>query len=180
MGQSRDNSADSLEPLFMQGLSDNLFQGLNDMQKGFIASIRLFQGSGEDGDDLLRAIANMLPPDQLFRKELRSLPSVNSEFRTFLDTRCARMTQHSSRRIMMTLASNVYEELEDRQAAIEIIQATIAAGRLNRGSGRPVTSVRLKEILPHSVPGTISSAHNTKTSPSVISIFQKLYSCAEP
>ena len=130
--QSRDSTADASEPLFMQGLSDNLFQGLNDVQKGFITSIHLVQSSGEEGDALRRAIAEMFPPSELFSKEVRSFPSVYSELRNVLDTHGGRMTQHSSRRIMMTLASKVYEEQEDKQAAVEIVQEIIAAGRRNR------------------------------------------------
>ena len=128
--QSRDSTVHASEPLFMQGLSDNLFQGLNDVQKGFITSIRLVQSSGEEGDALRREIADMFPPSELFSKELRNLPS--AELRNFLDTHGARMTQHSSRRIMMTLASNVYEEQEDKQAAVEVVQDIIAAGHRNR------------------------------------------------
>lgn len=39
------------------------------------------------------------------------------------------MVQHSSRRIMTALASNNYIELEEQAAAMQIVQAIMAAGR---------------------------------------------------
>lgn len=131
-GESAGSHSDAPATLFMQGVSGQLFEGLNDVQKGFVTSIRLLEGSEEDTSSLPRSVADMFPPADLFCKELRSLPSVYSELRNFLDSRGARMTQHSSRRIMMTLAHNLYEEQVDKQAAVDIVQLFIASGRRNR------------------------------------------------
>ena len=74
----------------------------------------------------------MFPPVDLFSNELRSLPSAYSELRSFLDSRGASMTQNSSKRIMITLAHNLYEEQEDKQADVHIVQLIIASDRCNR------------------------------------------------
>ena len=86
----------------------------------------------EDSSSPLRSVADMFPPSDLFSKELRSLLSVCSELHNFLDSRGACMTQHSSRRIMITLAHNLYEEQENKQAAVDIVQLIFASGRRNR------------------------------------------------
>ena len=78
---------------------------------------------------MLRSVADMFLPADIFCKQLRMLPSLYSELRNFLDGSGANMVQHSSQRIMMTLAHNIYEQQEDRHAAISIVQNTIASGR---------------------------------------------------
>lgn len=163
--RSGECSAGDQEPLFTQGLTESVFQGLNDTQKGFITSIRLLQTSEESGDGLSRIVADMLPPSQLFSKELRSLPSVFSELGKFLDTRGAGMDQHSSRRIMMALASNLYEEQEKKQAAIDIVQEIIAAGRRNREQDSTSQATASRIVSVETAPNFSSSsldkiAHN--------------------
>ena len=131
-GESSESHPEEPVAVFMQGVSGQLCEGLNDVQKGFITSIRLLEGKKEDSSSLLRSVAHMFPPADLFSNELRSLPSAYSELRNFLDSRGASMTQHSSRRIKMTLAHYLYEEQEDKQAAVHIVQLIIASDRRNR------------------------------------------------
>ena len=94
--------------------------------------MRLLDDSSQEGVNLLRSIADLFLPAVLFSKELRALPSIYPELRNYLDTKGCNLTQHSSRRIMMTLATNVYEEQEDKQAAVDIVQSIMAAGPRNR------------------------------------------------
>lgn len=106
---------------------------LSDKQRGFVVSIRHIEATNTlHGDALLRSFADMVPPAQLFCKELCKLPVIFTELRNFLDYKGANMRQHSSRRIMMTLANNIYEEQEDRQAAVDIVSEIVAAGRRMR------------------------------------------------
>lgn len=75
------------------------------------------------------------------------------------------MQPHSSRCIIMTLDHNVYEEQEDRQAAIGFVSETIAAGRRTRADLSQVESKCRVDSQPLSVPTTSSSvsdlvAHN--------------------
>ena len=80
-------------------------------------------------ENLKRTVAGMYPLTVLFSQEIRDLPAIYSELRDFLDSRGANMTQHSSRRVMMTLSTSLYEEQEDTLAATEILDEAIAAGR---------------------------------------------------
>ena len=123
--------------MFMPTITPDTFTGLNDIQKGFITSIQNVQEFGEEGIALTRAVADMFPPAELFCKDLRSLPSLYSELRNFLHSRGASMTQHSSRRIMRTLAHQLYEEKEDEHAAVDIVQKIIVSDRRSRDANAP-------------------------------------------
>ena len=102
-------------------------------KEGFVASIRHVEAANViHGDSLRRMFVYMFSPADLFSKELCEFPAIYTELRNFLDARGANMHQHSSHRIMMTLARNVYEEQEDRQAAIEIVSEIMSAGRRMR------------------------------------------------
>ena len=93
---------DPAEPRFMHQVP---LADLNDKQKGFVSSVRHLEATeAAQGDGLLRIFADMFPPADLFSKELCELPAVYTELRNFLDSHGANMQQHSSRRIMMTLA----------------------------------------------------------------------------
>ena len=127
-----EGSADA--DVFMQTLSVAAFSCLNEIQRGFATSMRLLDDSGQEGVNLLRSLAELFPPPVLFSQELRALPSVYLGLRNHLDMRGCNLTQHSSRRIMMTLATNVYEEQEEKEAAVDIVPGIMAAGRRNRGN----------------------------------------------
>ena len=74
----------------------------------------------------------MFPTASLFRREICDLPTVHIELRNFLDERGTNLQQYSSHRAVMTLAHGLYEETEDKQAAVEIAREIVAAGRHRR------------------------------------------------
>lgn len=133
---------------FMGTISDNELQALTSEQKGFITSIRILQQNQSlSGAHLKQSVAEMFPPASLFSKELCDLAVLHSSLRDFLDSRGANLQQHSSRRIMMTLATAVYDEPEDQQAAKEIVTDIISQGRRNRlASSRHQDTVSLSNL----------------------------------
>ena len=132
----------------MSSISDSQLHALTSTQKGFISSIRMLESQPNLlGVQLKERVAEMFPPAMLFGKELSDFPACYSSLRDFLDSRGGNLQQHSSRRIMMTLAHNLYEEGEDREAAIEIVTDIIAQGRRNRmASTRREDSVSLSHL----------------------------------
>lgn len=134
-GPSRSEDAHNVNPSpkFMSGITDLELQALTSTQKGFISTIRLLQQQEElQGDSLKATVADMFPPASLFSKELCDLSIVHTCLRDFLNARGCNLQQHSSRRILMTLATNVYDEGEDREAALDIVRDIISQGRRNR------------------------------------------------
>lgn len=63
--------------------------------------------------------AEMYPPSFLFSPNLMTMPSIFASLRDFLNSKGAKLTQHSTQRVIMTIASSVYDESEDREAALE-------------------------------------------------------------
>ena len=109
----------------------------------------------------------MLPPTSLFREEICDLPAVFIELRNFLDERGTNLQQHSSHRVVMTLAHGLYEEAEDTQAAIEMAREIVAAGRrprstASRSNRREETQQASQATTPTSTnyPSAESVAHN--------------------
>ena len=118
---------------FMRGLTSDALSALTSAQKGFISSIRFLETTPDlTGIHLKRTVADMFPPASLFRQEICDLPAVHIELRNFLDAKGANLAQHSSHRVVMTLAHGLYEETEDTQAAIEMAREIVAAGRRQR------------------------------------------------
>ncbi|CDF36767.1 unnamed protein product [Chondrus crispus] len=118
---------------FMRGLTNDALTALTSAQKRFISSIRFLETTPDlTGIHLKRTVADMFPPASLFRQEICDLPAVHIELRNFLDAKGANLAQHSSHRVVMTLAHGLYEETEDTQAAIEMAREIIAAGRRQR------------------------------------------------
>lgn len=115
---------------FMSAVTPDTLGVLTSAQKGCITSIRIL-GADENmtGAHLKRTAADMFSPAALFSKDICDLPAAHNELRDFLDKRGANMQTHTTRRIIMTLAHNLYEEPEDTQAAIDIAKSIIAAGR---------------------------------------------------
>lgn len=122
---------------FMRSISDGELSALTPTQRGFVVSMRNVDPA-ITGDALKEYIAEMFPPAHLFGKEIADMPCVWMELRSYLDGHGARLAQHSSRRIMLTLANGLYHEAEDRTAAMEMANEIIASGRRNRqGSHAP-------------------------------------------
>ena len=150
------DSAQQTEPRFKPHVN---VADLNEKQKGFLTSIRHLEAANViHGDSLLRMFSYMFPPAGLFSKELCELPAIYTELRNFLDARGANMQQHSSCRIMMTLAHNVYEEQEDGQAAIEIVSEIVLAGRRMRADLSQARNSRLASSQAPVVPTSAASA----------------------
>ena len=106
----------------------------------------------------------MYPPAVLFGQEIRDLAAIYTELRDFLDSRGANMNQHSSRRVIMTLATNLYEEQEDTLAATEIVQEVIVAER-RRNTATTTTNAPTPAVAStsHASPSDLSTervAHN--------------------
>lgn len=103
---------------------------LKGKRRGFLTSVRHSESTdAAQRDALLRIFADMFPPADFISKELCEFPAIYTELRNFLDSHGANMQQHSSRRIMITLAHNMYEEQEDQHAAVGIVTDIMAAGR---------------------------------------------------
>lgn len=120
---------------FMRGIITEMLSALTSVQKGFFFSVRTIP-QHLSGTSLLQHVAELFPPASLFAKEICDIPSVWVELRNFLDSRGAGLTQHSSRRVILTLAHGLYEEVEDREAAVETAQLIIAAARRVRSDLR--------------------------------------------
>ena len=102
---------------------------------GFISSIRFLERTTDPtGVQLKRTRADMFPRASLFCEEICDLPAVFIDPRNFWDERGANLQQHSSHRVVMTLAHGLYEEAEDTQAAIEMAPEIVAAGRRPRSN----------------------------------------------
>ena len=150
---------------FMQTVNAGDLQGLMIAQKGITSTIRHLQDDDTvSSGNLKRTVAEMYPPAILFGQKIRDLPGIYTELRDFLDSRGANMNQHSSRRVMMTLATNLYEEQEDTLAATEIVQEVIAAGR-RRNTASTNTNVPTPTVTStsHASPSDLSTervAHN--------------------
>ena len=97
--------------------------------------------NGLSGAQVKEAFAEMYPPAALFAAPILSMPSVYSNLRDWLDSKGAGLRQHSSRRVMMTLATFLYDEAEEREAATQIAGDIIASGRrIRRVTDENVTS----------------------------------------
>ena len=81
---------------------------------------------------LKRTVVDIFPLASQFRQEICDLPAVHVDLRNFLDAEGANLAQHSSLRVVMTLAHGLYEETEDTQAAIEMAREIVAAVRRQR------------------------------------------------
>lgn len=67
----------------------------------------------------------MYPPGVLFSEGIQSLRSIYKSLRDWFNRNGANLTQHSSRRIVMTLASSVYTDDEETSVAIELARTII-------------------------------------------------------
>ena len=100
---------------------------------GMINSIRMLNtrinGAAMSGDQILAEVAELFPPARLFSAEIRSTPIIYRNLREWLLEHGATLPTHSSRRIMMQLATNIYMDDEDKIAAESIVKEIIAEGR---------------------------------------------------
>lgn len=111
---------------------------LSEEQMGFISSVRMLdievRESTLTGDQVKAAVAELFPPAVLFGRDVATLPYVHRELRKWLDGHGANLQQHSSHRVIMTLATSLYVDPEDRVAANQLATELVAAGRRAGGS----------------------------------------------
>lgn len=74
-------------------------------------------------------ISELFIPASLFTKEICDLSPVWVEIRNFINSRGANLQNHSSRRVILTLAHGIYDDAEDLDAALQTAQLIFAAGR---------------------------------------------------
>jgi len=148
-GDDAAGSANAHRPIFMRDVDEEL---LNEKKTGFISTVRLvdldIEPKALTGLAVRETIAEFFPPAELFSPDLRALPAIYKELRDWLNANGANLQQHSSRRIMMTLAANLYTEPEDTEAAISIVEDIIAAGRRPQtvtGSAESSASVPIQQ-----------------------------------
>ena len=131
-----DVSATPPTPCFWSSIPQNSIDRMNSVQQGFVMSMWVLETEERmAGTVLLRAVADTFPPALLVNENMRAIPALYSELRNVSDTRGCNLTQHSSRRIMMTLATNLYEDNDDKAAAVDIMRSIIASGRRSHPSG---------------------------------------------
>lgn len=105
------------------------------IQKSFIISIRALDADLH-GEALRVLIADEFPPGILFDPEIGRLGELWTGLRTWLVARGVRITQHPTRRIILALATSIYEDADDREAAVELAQRYIASQK--KGPPGPV------------------------------------------
>lgn len=77
-------------------------------------------------EQIKEAFSKMYPPGMLFSEDIQTVPEIYPAW--FKNEGC-NLTPHSSRIIMKTLASNIYTEAEEANAAMQMVTAVIALNR---------------------------------------------------
>lgn len=152
-------------PVFMFQLPESALGGLTSKQKGFVMSIRSIRLE-VTGEALREGSAERFPPAHFFSQEICDMPSVWMELRNFLDARGARLMQHSSRRVLLTLTHRLYTEAEDRTVSIKNSNLIVTAGSRVRQdlayagastihppekAGKPAKETLLEDRVEHNV-----------------------------
>ncbi len=101
-----------------------LIPDLNVKLEGIICSVRELETHISEeqlaGPKVKEAFAEMFPPATLFHPAIQTMPSISPVLKNWLNKNGAALAPHSSHRIIMTLASTVYSDSEDTNAAVEI------------------------------------------------------------
>ncbi|CAN8072588.1 unnamed protein product [Agarophyton chilense] len=119
--------------VFMNSIKNEALQELSTNQKRFITSIRTLEEESEIvGESVKGVFSDIFHAAALFSKDLQNMPTMDRSLCDFFNPMRLGMQWHSSRCIEMTLAHNIYEEPEDKEAAIRITSAMIAVGRRAR------------------------------------------------
>lgn len=101
------------------------------VQKGFVTPIRILESEDSmTGTKIVQNIAKKFQRAVLFEMSLRAVPALHTELINFLGSR---------RRILITLATDVYQDEEDSNAAVEIVKGIISAGRRNQKTELPAS-----------------------------------------
>ena len=127
---SNDAPAQSQNRVFMAPID---ITGLTTSQVGFINTIRVLEDEMNyapmDGQQVKATIAELFPPAVLFASELLALPLIHRQLRARLEKRGANLTERSSRRVLLTLATSLYDEVEDREVVEELATKVMAENR---------------------------------------------------
>ncbi len=122
---------------------------------GFISSVRMLEEEVREatlsGEQVKAAVAELFPPAVLFGPDVTTLPYAHRELRKWLDRHGANLQQHSSHRVIMTLATSLYVDPEDRVAANQLATELFAAGRRVGASGavsQPPSPARRGDATP--------------------------------
>ena len=106
---------------------------LNGELRGFILFVRYLENrlaeENMNGEQVKAVFAEMYLPTSLFSLAIQILPTTYRALRTWLNEHGAALTPHSSHRIITTLATTMYSENEETEAAIAIIRVMISASR---------------------------------------------------
>lgn len=124
-----DNSGQS-EPrsLFTKRVDPSILASLLPKQVEFIVSLQSLDPSLEE-DQLRETFAEMFFPSTLFNQEILDLRSGLVELRKFMESRGVNLTQQSSRRVIQTVAHELYSDAEDCESAIQTAFSIISHGR---------------------------------------------------
>lgn len=76
---------------------------LNNIQRGFIFSVRSIQYLHRSREELRQTTHNIFSPAAVFSDDLMTLPAAHEQLRNFLESRSVTLRQHRSRQIVFTL-----------------------------------------------------------------------------
>eukprot|EP00171_Calliarthron_tuberculosum_P002786 IDg2786t1 len=100
---------------------------------GLINSVRVLDRqiteSAMTGPQVVADFAELYPPAALFSPEILSTPIIYKTLRDWLISKGANLPPHSSRRVMMQLAVNLYSDDEEKLASVAIVKEIMNAGR---------------------------------------------------
>lgn len=82
------------------------------VQRRLFTTVRVFKEDESTTGAILRnSIAEIFPSGALLKKKLRAIPALHTELSNLLDKRGWGLTEHSYRRIIMTLACYAFKEV---------------------------------------------------------------------
>lgn len=114
----------------MYSLPKSAFPGFPETLRGIIISICLFNPSL--GDNALKErVAKISPPAFQFFPDMMNVPAMFIDVRNFLDKNGCNLQQHSLHRITMSLAHNLYDDADEKSAAIDIAKSIQAISDRN-------------------------------------------------
>lgn len=124
---------------FLPKLSAAEYKCTNEAQRVPVATVRLLDPTLER-NRLKERVAELIPHSDLFDPEIKSLPFVYRDLRDLLQQHGFSFPQHSSRYVVSTLTSKLYEEATEREIAMEYARSIIT----NRKKGPPTQELFTK------------------------------------
>lgn len=101
--------------MYRMSLED--YASLTVAQRELIVSIQNLNQVIE-GPVLKQWVAGLIPPTARFANDIQRLSGTNAELRNFLNGHGCNLSRHPSRKIVSTLAHELYDEAEEHDAAI--------------------------------------------------------------